>query len=51
MNFANIFSRTANALLFAACIGIAWMLLRLARLGLRMDVRAELKQLAIPAAR
>ena len=31
MNFADIFSRTASALLFAACIGIAWMMLRLAR--------------------
>ena len=47
MNFADIFSRTANALLFAACIGTAWMLLRLARLGLGMDVRAELKRLAM----
>lgn len=47
MNFADIFSRTAGALLFAACIGAAWMLLRLARLGFRMDVRAELKRLAM----
>ena len=47
MNFADIFSRTASALLFAACIGGAWMLLRLARLGLRMDMRAEVKQLAM----
>ena len=47
MNFADIFSRTTNALLFAACIGTAWMLLRLARLGLGMDVRAELKRLAM----
>ena len=47
MNFADIFSRTASALLFAACIGGAWMMLRLARLGLRMDMRAEVKQLAM----
>lgn len=47
MNLSNILLRTGHALGFALCIGGAWMLLRLARLGLRMDVRAELKQLAM----
>lgn len=45
MSAGAILSRTAGALSFAACIGVAWMLLRLARLGLQMDVRAELRQL------
>lgn len=45
MSAGAILSRTAGALGFAACIGAAWMLLRLARLGLQMDVRAELRRL------
>lgn len=47
MSAGAILSRTAGAVGFAVCIGAAWALLRLARLGFRMDVRGEVRRLAM----